>query len=321
MLDRILAVGRNADGLFYNSVNPQTGAVVDVRISDGFGYVLDAFYTVYLVDGTEAYREAAFKPLTALPEKYRGFAWEPGANAPPGKPGSHDGYADAIEGALNLMNRLPETDPRAVAAANWLDSEVREFWSRQQPDGIIEGWHGDGNFARTTIMYCLWKSQGVSAHPWREDVRVGAVRDGDGVAISVSADTPWSGRLVFDRPRAQENLRLPVDWPRINQFPEWFTVRAERSYDVVTCEPAKSAASVTEPDGSVGQAGAGVVARGLQPARQSPSSGTSSSCPGPSRTLPGSELRAGLPLDVAANGEVKLLVTPRAAAPASPGPR
>ena len=108
----------------------------------------------------------------------------------------------------------------------------REFWSRQQPDGIIEGWHGDGNFARTTIMYCLWKSQGVSAHPWREDLRLGAVRDGDGIAISVSADTPWSGRLVFDRPRSKENLRLPIDWPRINQFPEWFTVDADGSYEV-----------------------------------------------------------------------------------------
>jgi hypothetical protein len=347
MLDRILAVGRNADGLFYNSVNPQTGAVVDARVSDGFGYVLDAFYTVYLVDGTEAYREAAFTPLTALPERYRGFAWEPGANAPPGKPGSHDGYADAIEGALNLMNRLPETDPRAVAAASWLDSEVREFWSRQQPDGIIEGWHGDGNFARTTIMYCLWKSQGISAHPWREDLRVGAVRDGDGVAISVSADKAWSGRLVFDRPRAQENLRLPIDWPRINQFPEWFTVQAERSYDVATCAPATSAASEKGPDGSVGQVGAvmverglqapaaskrapernpGVagdseVARGLQPARQSPSSGTSSSCPGPSRTVPGADLRAGLAVDVPAGGGLRFFVTPRAAAPASPGQR
>ena len=27
------------------------------------------------------------------------------------------------------------------------------MWTIQKPDGIIEGWHGDGNFARTAIMY------------------------------------------------------------------------------------------------------------------------------------------------------------------------
>jgi hypothetical protein len=306
MLDRILAVGRNADGLFYNSVNPQTGAVVDARISDGFGYVLDAFHTVYLVDGTEPYLEATFEPLAALPERYRGFAWEPSPNAPAGRPGSHDGYADAIEGVLNLMNRLPEGDPRAMAAAGWLDSEVREFWSRQQPDGIIEGWHGDGNFARTTIMYCLWKSQGVSAHPWRADVRLGAVRDGDGVAISLSADTAWSGRLVFDRPRAKEHLRLPVDWPRINQFPEWFTVEADRGYEVVTCEAAPA------------PAGRGTPASAPRGTRASVAA---SPCAGLPRAVRGEALRAGLPVAVPANGDLRLRVVPRAAAPASPSPR
>jgi hypothetical protein len=38
--------------------------------------------------------------------------------------------------------------------------------------------------------------------------------------------------LVFDRPRHAENLKLPADWPRINQFPEWFTVQAGKRYQV-----------------------------------------------------------------------------------------
>jgi hypothetical protein len=41
MLDRILAIGRNADGLLYNEVNPQTGAITDSRVSDSWGYVFD----------------------------------------------------------------------------------------------------------------------------------------------------------------------------------------------------------------------------------------------------------------------------------------
>jgi hypothetical protein len=27
-------------------------------------------------------------------------------------------------------------------------------------------------------------------------------------------------------------LGLPIDYPRINQFPEWFTIRADKNYEV-----------------------------------------------------------------------------------------
>ena len=55
---------------------------------------------------------------------------------------------------------------------------------------------------------------------------------GDGVALAVTADRPWDGTLVFDRARHAEYLHLPIDWPRINQFPEWFTVAAGAKYHV-----------------------------------------------------------------------------------------
>jgi sialate O-acetylesterase len=114
-----------------------------------------------------------------------------------------------------------------------MDSEIKQLWSAQRPDGIIEGWHGDGNFARTTIMYCLWKTQGVTAQPWRADLRLGAARDAAGTLhVVLSSEKPWTGKLIFDRPRHAENLRLPVDWPRINQFPEWFTVQSAKTYTV-----------------------------------------------------------------------------------------
>jgi hypothetical protein len=48
----------------------------------------------------------------------------------------------------------------------------------------------------------------------------------------MNANRPWTGHVRFDRPRHQEYLHLPVDYPRINQFPEWFTVTAERGYQV-----------------------------------------------------------------------------------------
>ncbi len=210
MLDRILEAGRNEDGLFYDVVNPQTGAIIRDRIADNFGYNLNGFYIVYLLDSVESYREAVVKALDILPQHYRTFDWENN---------SADGYADAIEGALNLFNReaLPGT-------ASWLDSEIKVMWSKQQDDGIIEGWHGDGNFARTSIMYALWKSKGVTLDPWRSDLAVGAEMDGDTLWIAVKTDVDWLGKILFDHPRHRSILNLPFDWPRINQFPEWFTI-------------------------------------------------------------------------------------------------
>ena len=66
VLDRILEVGRNNDGLFYNAVNAKTGEIIDDKIVDNWGYIFDAFYSVYLVDTTEQYREAVLKGFEKL---------------------------------------------------------------------------------------------------------------------------------------------------------------------------------------------------------------------------------------------------------------
>jgi len=215
MLDRILEIARNEHGQLYTSISPQTGEHAK-GICDTWGYDYDAFYAVYLLDKTEAYRAAVRKVLGNLKEHYTGYNW-----------GGSDGYADSIEGAINLFNREP-----IPSAGEWIDSEIRAMWAIQKSDGVIEGWHGDGNFARTSIMYALWRTQGAAVRPWRADVRVGAVRDGDAVCLSLAADQPWSGRLLFDKPRHRTNMHLPLDYARINQFPEWFTTEAGRRYVV-----------------------------------------------------------------------------------------
>ncbi|MCJ7448158.1 MAG: hypothetical protein MUO72_10715 [Bacteroidales bacterium] len=218
MLDRILDVGRNKDGLFYNSIDPVKGIPVDSAIADNFGYTLNGYYTVYLIDKIEKYREPVIKALNILNEKYRNFAWE-GT--------SSDGYADAIEGALNLFAR--ESVP---SAKEWIDSEIKVMWNKQQPSGIIEGWHGDGNFARTTIMYCLWKTGGAYLSPWTEDLRIGAVHKENKLYLTISSEKGWKGKLNLDKKRHFEFMHLPLDWPRINQFPEYFTMEKEKSYSV-----------------------------------------------------------------------------------------
>jgi hypothetical protein len=215
MFDRILEVGRNPDGLLWHTVNPQTGTN-NGQLCDTWGYNYNGFYTVFLVDGTASYRDAVRHVLARLGPKYHGRPWADR---------SQDGIADSVEGALNLYNREP-----LPAAAAWIDHQMRELWACQQPDGTIERWHGDGNFARTSIMYALWKTQGLHVDPWRPDVRVGAVFAEGRLFLSLAAAEAWSGQIKFDRPRHREFLRLPADYPRINQFPEWFTVEAGRPY-------------------------------------------------------------------------------------------
>lgn len=212
---RILEVGRNEHGMLYDGFNPQTGEH-SKGICDTWGYIFDGFYTMYLLDRTESYRAAVLEALGNLEAHYTRYAWE-GQSA--------DGYADAIESALNLYNREP-----VASVARWLDSEIRLMWAIQKPDGIIEGWHGDGNFARTSLMFALWKTQGVTVRPWRPDVRFGAVRDGHRLFLTLMADRPWQGTVHFDRPRHRDLLHLPLDYPRINQFPEWFTAEAGGRY-------------------------------------------------------------------------------------------
>ncbi len=125
MLTRILEVGRNEHGLFYNSIDPKTGEHESGRggrsdVADTWGYTLNGYWTVYMIDKTPKYRDAVEKALENLDRHYRNFPWE-GESA--------DGYADAIEGALNLYNRLP-----VRSAARWIDSEIKVMWKKQRPD-------------------------------------------------------------------------------------------------------------------------------------------------------------------------------------------
>ena len=82
-------------------------------------------------------------------------------------------------------------------------------------------------------MYCLWKTKGLTIRPWREDVVFGAVQEPDALKITLRAGKDWTGKLIFDPPRHKTVMRMPIDWPRINQFPEWFTAPAEKRHDLL----------------------------------------------------------------------------------------
>jgi len=218
ILDRILKYARNEDGLLYHTVDPRDGRILHDELTDNWGYTYNAFLTVALLDDVARYREAVVKVLSNLP-KYLNYPWEGGGA---------DGYADSIEGAINLLGRIPSPE-----ASDWVDRSIELLFAKQGEDGLMEGWHGDGNSARTALMYALMKTQGVSASPWRTDLELGAARaDEKTLRLYLRAEHPWRGTLRFDRPRHRDLLRMPFDYPRINQFPEWFTVEVRGRYEV-----------------------------------------------------------------------------------------
>lgn len=218
MLDRILA-SANPDGLLFNEVDAEHLQPRGSGLSDNWGYVYGAVYTFYQCTGETKYREAVRKVLRNL-TKYRNYDWEPNPRLPLG---SFDGYADTIEGAIYLANREPVPE-----ALDWIDSEIQVMMAMLQPDGHIENWYGEGNYNRTALLWALMKSQGVRPEPWSPGVQVGAVRQGDRLAISLQATRVT--RLQFDFARHRRVLNLDRNYVRLNEFPEWYTVAENRLY-------------------------------------------------------------------------------------------
>jgi hypothetical protein len=79
-------------------------------------------------------------------------------------------------------------------------------------------------------MYCLWKTQGLTIIPWRKDVIFGAFIRDDRLIFVIQSEKQWKGKILFDQERHRNVLNMPLDYPRINQFPEWFTVHGNSSY-------------------------------------------------------------------------------------------
>ena len=221
-LDRILEIGRNEDGLLYNEVNAATGIVRDKGLADTWGYILDGYYAISLVENIARYRDAARKPLANL-DKYLDYDWERG---------SADGMADALESALTLLRWEPTR-----AGFDWCSHTYKKMLAIQKPTGIIEGWHGDGNSIRSALMWALYLSQGTYVEPWRDDVAVGAAASDNSLVVCVTAGKDWKGRLCFDRPRHTDYWKMALDYPRINGFSEWYTAKTGGQYAVRTGEP------------------------------------------------------------------------------------
>ena len=223
MLDRVLE-SANPDGMLYNEVDARTLEPINSGLSDNWGYVYGAVYTFYQRTGEEKYREAVLRVLRNLP-KYRRHVWEPRANRPELPLGSFDGYADALESAIYLVNREPVPE-----ALDWIETEMAEMLAMQQSDGHIENWYGEGNFNRTVMLYALMKSQGVRPRHWTPGVKVGAVREGQRLLLSLDMPAPLV--MQFDYARHRRMMNLDRNYVRLNELPEWFVVDENTLYEL-----------------------------------------------------------------------------------------
>ncbi len=220
MLDKI-STTLNADGQFPNRIKCSDLSIVQGPLNDNWGYLYTAWWDFYLVTGESKYRDVIEHALKSLPI-YRNAKWE-------GRPA--DGYADSIEGAFEMVNRIPVSE-----AFDWIESEMQVMLGFQQKEGYIESWYGDGNWNRTVLMYALWKTQGCRLADWDKDVSVGATMQGDSLFVSIEAKKNWQGKLCFDSPRHQTVFQFKHNYARINEFPEWFTVEPTKLYKVMDIE-------------------------------------------------------------------------------------
>ncbi len=79
----------------------------------------------------------------------------------------------------------------------------------------------------------MYKTQGCFVQDWREGLKLGAVRDGDRLLVSIEAPPDWKGRLHFDYARHRRALNFRKNYVRLNEWPEWFTDDEDRLYRIV----------------------------------------------------------------------------------------
>lgn len=216
LYDTILARGCNADGMMYDELDQKAG-----RLSDGWGYNYVGYLCVDMASGIESYRPQVAATLANLSKpEYKDYPWEGD---------SIDGYADSIEGALYLLNRVPVAHGFA-----WVDQETRanllDHPTRLEYAPLWGTMKLQSNAVRTTLMHALMHTRGVIARPWRTGLQMGATQTEEGVILALQAPEDYAGILEFDLPRHKAYLGFEQDWPRMNTLPEWFTVKPEASY-------------------------------------------------------------------------------------------
>jgi hypothetical protein len=226
MLDRLLQKGRTPQGLWYELIDVPSGKVRDKDLTDNWGYLGQAYLDQANAERSSPggdlasagrFQQAAATMLHAV-TAVDFYEWEHG---------TMDGYADTLESALYLLRYLDDPD-----AAVWVDEQVAVLYGYQHDDGSVTDENIDGNFVRTVMLYGLSLTRGARLEPWSPTVALGAAADGPCLRVHLHAEDVWRGTLLLDTPRHSQNFALAEDYPRLNQWPEWWTVDPARRYAV-----------------------------------------------------------------------------------------
>jgi len=245
LLDRFLQESVNSQtGLLCKSTRTSAGEMKWERPPDTWGYVHYTFENYDRATGGTRYRQAVEKPLRWLIENHSRSASLRESLWPRMETG--DDLSDSYESFIVLWNRAQHLP----GGFEWLDWAMhqeqgagdRNDFGRLLPAtlakryGPYRGHHFDGSVGRNLICHMLLCSQGVRCAPFVEGLRLGAVRDGERLFLTLQTDSEWHGKLLFDGPRTKHKAAT-VDWARINEMPQWFVAQPEKRY-VLTLDTA-----------------------------------------------------------------------------------
>jgi len=219
MLDNLMENAHDGSGFWYRELNLIDRDKSNKKENDVWAYLTNAFYTGYVISGDEKYLELVNTTLINLPNYKRNNNF------------NLDSYADSVEGALYLLNKLPND-----GGFEWVDEGIYEMFLIQKPSGFIGKGHLGGNFARTTLMYAMYKTQGAYINNWREDVLIGATSVDDTLYLYLSSEEDWNGMVFFDFERHKDYMNLPINYPRINSLSEWFVIDKDKKYEILNDE-------------------------------------------------------------------------------------
>lgn len=258
------------DGVLEKYAHPETGLLCYRKTDDegnvtwsrppnAWAYIHFTFENYDRATGENRYRRAVEKPLIWLTENF-----DRSEEVKPLWPinRASDDYSDTYESIQTLMIRYPSVDGM-VPLLDWL---TLQHIHRRQGDkkyGPYTGGHFDGSTGRTLCLHMMLNSQGVRTAPFVEGLCLGGVIHNDVLYLSLENKSPsvWSGRLRFDWPR-NEHRAARIDWSRINEMPQWFTVRHEKAYTVrVDDQPAGEFLGATLIDGLPVELKSGAVRR------------------------------------------------------------
>ncbi len=117
----------------------------------------------------------------------------------------------AIEAVLSAIEKAGYKPGRDCFIA--LDSAASEFYK-------------DGQYILAREGVSLSTSEMVDYYvEWASSYPIISIEDG-------MAEDDWDGVIKFDFSRSKVNMNLPLDYPRINQFPEWFVVSDDTEYRI-----------------------------------------------------------------------------------------